>query len=170
VSSITHKPLLPAVSYSGRIGATEPGEVKIDDSNFCVPLGRDGQYVRYVARTRSAAWCRQSSQFYNEHAALLGHVTLAWNDCQYMVLSIFHILETTRAASRSGRRTAALKSSFSIFGRGSDSSDVGDGDAAARSPTAPGVAIVKNKTVCDQCLEKWRKQFCAKTSPLSGTG
>jgi hypothetical protein len=27
-----------------------------------------------------------------EHAALLGRVTLAWNDCQYLVLSIFHAL------------------------------------------------------------------------------
>lgn len=32
------------------------------------------------------------ADYYNEHAALLGHVTLAWNDCHYMVLSIFHIL------------------------------------------------------------------------------
>src|SRR5215469_17280597 len=30
--------------------------------------------------------------YYNEHAALLGGVTLAWNDCHYMVLSIFHTL------------------------------------------------------------------------------
>jgi hypothetical protein len=29
-------------------------------------------------------------RFYNEHAALLGHVTLAWNDCQSMVMDIFH--------------------------------------------------------------------------------
>ena len=33
--------------------------------------------------------------YYEEHAALLGHVTLAWNDCQYMVLSIFHTLSGT---------------------------------------------------------------------------
>jgi hypothetical protein len=32
------------------------------------------------------------ADYYNEHAALLGHVTLAWNDCHYMVLSIFHTL------------------------------------------------------------------------------
>jgi hypothetical protein len=31
-------------------------------------------------------------KYYNEHAALLGHVTLAWNDCHFEVLSIFHIL------------------------------------------------------------------------------
>jgi hypothetical protein len=31
-------------------------------------------------------------KFYDEHAALLGHVTLAWNDCHSMVLSIFHTL------------------------------------------------------------------------------
>jgi hypothetical protein len=30
--------------------------------------------------------------FYNEHAALLGHVTLAWNDCHSVVLEIFHTL------------------------------------------------------------------------------
>jgi hypothetical protein len=30
--------------------------------------------------------------FYNEHAALLGHVALAWNDCHSVVLSIFHTL------------------------------------------------------------------------------
>lgn len=29
-------------------------------------------------------------KYYDEHAALLGHVTLAWNDCHNMVLSIFH--------------------------------------------------------------------------------
>jgi hypothetical protein len=32
------------------------------------------------------------NRYYNEHAALLGHVTLAWNDCQSMVLGIFHQL------------------------------------------------------------------------------
>jgi hypothetical protein len=31
-------------------------------------------------------------EYYNEHAALLGHVTLAWNDCHYMVFLIFHTL------------------------------------------------------------------------------
>lgn len=31
-------------------------------------------------------------RYYDEHAALLGHVTLAWNDCQSMVLEIFHVL------------------------------------------------------------------------------
>src|SRR5262245_41147547 len=31
-------------------------------------------------------------KYYEEHAALLGHVTLAWNDCHYEVLSIFHTL------------------------------------------------------------------------------
>ena len=31
-------------------------------------------------------------KFYNEHAALLGHVALAWNDCHSVVLSIFHTL------------------------------------------------------------------------------
>jgi hypothetical protein len=30
--------------------------------------------------------------FYNEHATLLGHVALAWNDCHSVVLSIFHTL------------------------------------------------------------------------------
>ena len=30
--------------------------------------------------------------FYNEHAALVGHVALAWNDCHSVVLSIFHTL------------------------------------------------------------------------------
>jgi hypothetical protein len=34
-------------------------------------------------------------RFYNEHAALLGHVTLAWNDCQSMVMQIFHTLSGT---------------------------------------------------------------------------
>jgi hypothetical protein len=34
-------------------------------------------------------------RFYNEHAALLGHVTLAWNDCQSMVMQIFHRLSGT---------------------------------------------------------------------------
>jgi hypothetical protein len=29
---------------------------------------------------------------YEEHAALLGHVTLAWNDCHSIVLSVFHTL------------------------------------------------------------------------------
>src|SRR5262245_9976843 len=31
-------------------------------------------------------------KYYEEHAALLGHVTLAWNDCHSIVLSIFHTL------------------------------------------------------------------------------
>jgi hypothetical protein len=31
-------------------------------------------------------------QYYKDHAALLGHVTLAWNDCHYSVLSIFRTL------------------------------------------------------------------------------
>jgi hypothetical protein len=31
-------------------------------------------------------------KYVEDHAALLGHVTLAWNDCHYMVLSIFHTL------------------------------------------------------------------------------
>jgi hypothetical protein len=31
-------------------------------------------------------------EHYNEHAALLGHVALAWNDCHYMVLWIFRTL------------------------------------------------------------------------------
>jgi hypothetical protein len=31
-------------------------------------------------------------RYYKEHAALLGHVTLAWNDCQSMILNIFHEL------------------------------------------------------------------------------
>ena len=31
-------------------------------------------------------------EFLEDHAALLGHVTLAWNDCHYEVLSIFHTL------------------------------------------------------------------------------
>jgi hypothetical protein len=30
--------------------------------------------------------------YYDQHAALLGHVTLAWNDCQSMVMDIFHEL------------------------------------------------------------------------------
>jgi hypothetical protein len=34
-------------------------------------------------------------RFYNEHAALLGHVTLAWNDCQSMIMQIFHTLSGT---------------------------------------------------------------------------
>jgi len=29
---------------------------------------------------------------FEEHAALLGHVTLAWNDCHSIVLSVFHTL------------------------------------------------------------------------------
>jgi hypothetical protein len=28
-------------------------------------------------------------EYYAKHAALLGRVTLAWNDCHYMVLCIF---------------------------------------------------------------------------------
>jgi hypothetical protein len=31
-------------------------------------------------------------KYLEDHAALLGHVTIAWNDCHYMVLSIFHTL------------------------------------------------------------------------------
>jgi hypothetical protein len=31
-------------------------------------------------------------KYFEDHAALLGHVTIAWNDCHYMVLSIFHTL------------------------------------------------------------------------------
>ena len=31
-------------------------------------------------------------KYYEDHATLLGHVTLAWNDCHYMVLLIFNIL------------------------------------------------------------------------------
>ena len=31
-------------------------------------------------------------QYYEQHAALLGYVTLAWNDCHSIVLSIFHTL------------------------------------------------------------------------------
>jgi hypothetical protein len=31
-------------------------------------------------------------KYYEDHAALLGLVALAWNDCHYMVLSIFHTL------------------------------------------------------------------------------
>jgi hypothetical protein len=31
-------------------------------------------------------------EYYEQHATLLGHVTLVWNDCQYMVFSIFHTL------------------------------------------------------------------------------
>ena len=31
-------------------------------------------------------------EFLEDHAALLGHVTLAWNDCHSIVLSIFHTL------------------------------------------------------------------------------
>src|SRR5262245_12475626 len=31
-------------------------------------------------------------EYYEQHAALLGHVTLAWNDCHSIVLSIFHSL------------------------------------------------------------------------------
>ena len=31
-------------------------------------------------------------KYYEDHAALLGLVTLAWNDCHYFVLSIFHTL------------------------------------------------------------------------------
>jgi hypothetical protein len=31
-------------------------------------------------------------KFLEDHAALLGHVTLAWNDCHYMVFLIFHTL------------------------------------------------------------------------------
>ena len=34
-------------------------------------------------------------RFYNEHAALLGHVTLAWNDCQSMIMQIFDTLSGT---------------------------------------------------------------------------
>jgi hypothetical protein len=30
--------------------------------------------------------------FYNENAALVGHVSLAWNDCHSVILSIFHTL------------------------------------------------------------------------------
>ena len=33
-----------------------------------------------------------NDKYYEAHAALLGHVTLAWNDCHFMVLSIFHTL------------------------------------------------------------------------------
>jgi hypothetical protein len=31
-------------------------------------------------------------KYYEDHAALLGRVALAWNDCHYVVLSIFHTL------------------------------------------------------------------------------
>jgi hypothetical protein len=31
-------------------------------------------------------------KYYDDHAALLGHVALAWNDCHFMVLVIFHTL------------------------------------------------------------------------------
>jgi hypothetical protein len=31
-------------------------------------------------------------EYYEQHAALLGHVTLAWNDCHYIVLWIFQTL------------------------------------------------------------------------------
>jgi hypothetical protein len=31
-------------------------------------------------------------KYYEDHAALLGYVTLAWNDCHYVVLWIFHTL------------------------------------------------------------------------------
>ena len=31
-------------------------------------------------------------EYYAQHAALLGHVTLAWNDCHNIVLAIYHIL------------------------------------------------------------------------------
>ena len=54
--------------------------------------------------------------FYNEHAGLLGHVALAWNDCHGVVLSIFHTLSGVswrnagggaREGSQSPRRLAA---------------------------------------------------------------
>jgi hypothetical protein len=48
-------------------------------------------------------------RFYNEHAALLGHVTLAWNDCQSMVMQIFHTLSGTSWA-KSTSVFLALKS------------------------------------------------------------
>jgi len=41
-------------------------------------------------------------EYYSEYAALLGRVTLAWNDCHSMVLLIFHTLSSlswTRAHS-----------------------------------------------------------------------
>jgi len=31
-------------------------------------------------------------KYYEEHAALLGRVTLAWSDCHHIVLSVFHTL------------------------------------------------------------------------------
>jgi hypothetical protein len=31
-------------------------------------------------------------QYYHDHAAMLGHVSLAWNDCHFMVFNIFHTL------------------------------------------------------------------------------
>ncbi len=31
-------------------------------------------------------------KYFEDHAALLGHVAIAWNDCHYMIFSIFHTL------------------------------------------------------------------------------
>ena len=52
----------------------------------------------YYEDDRRMPWRHQMTEpitdekFYNEHAALLGHVALAWNDCHSVVLSIFHTL------------------------------------------------------------------------------
>jgi hypothetical protein len=57
-----------------------------------------GQPLAYYEDDRGMAWRTQMTEpitdenFYNEHAALLGHVALAWNDCHSVVLSIFHTL------------------------------------------------------------------------------
>jgi hypothetical protein len=34
----------------------------------------------------------EDEQYFTDHCALLGRVTVAWNDCHYLVLVIFHIL------------------------------------------------------------------------------
>jgi hypothetical protein len=51
-------------------------------------------------------------RFYDKHAALLGHVTLAWNDCQSMIIQIFHTLSGT-SWDRSTSVFLALKSDHS---------------------------------------------------------
>jgi hypothetical protein len=51
-----------------------------------------GQGEVAMTDNNTAAETISNDKYYDDHAALLGHVTLAWNDCHYMVLSIFHTL------------------------------------------------------------------------------
>jgi hypothetical protein len=45
-------------------------------------------------------------EYQNEHAAMLGRVTLAWNDCHSTVFTIFHDLSGMTCAHREVTRLA----------------------------------------------------------------